>query len=144
MSGRLLKGLRAAGFLPIAIVVLAGVVLAGGCSHPRATPEDTTAVVHEVSQTLVGRQITIRGKFASLTKGDPYVVLDNGQDVWIGPRETAMEETYSRMDGKLVEATGILRFYHAPDAKPGARAVQIPPDHFYFEPGTSQLRVISR
>ena len=27
---------------------------------------------HEVSQTLVGRQITIRGKFASLVKGDPY------------------------------------------------------------------------
>ena len=139
MSGRLWKGLRAASLWSIAIVVLAG-----GCKHRRATPEETTAVSHEVSQALVGKQITIRGKFASLTKSDPYVVLDNGQDVWIGPRETAMEETYSRMDGKLVEATGTLRFYHAPDAKPGARAVQIPPDHFYFEAGSSQLRLIGR
>jgi len=139
VTGRLLKGLRAASFWPIAIVVLAG-----GCSHRRATPEDATAVTHEVSQALVGKQITIRGKFVSLTKADPCVVLDNGQDVSIGPRETAMEETYSRMDGKLVEATGILRFYHAPDAKPAARAVQIPPDHFYFEAGTSQVRLIGR
>ena len=139
MIGRFLKSLRAARFWAIAIVVLAG-----GCKHRRATPEDTTAVSHEVSQALVGRQITIRGKFASLTKADPYVVLDNQQAVSIGPRETAMEETYSRMDGKLVEATGTLRFYHAPDAGPGVRAVQIPPDHFYFEAGTTQLRLISR
>ena len=134
-----MKGWLAACFWAIAIVILAR-----GCEHPRATPEDTTAVTHEVSQALVGRQITIRGRFSSLTKGDPYIVLDNHQDVWIGPRETAMEETYSKMDGKLVEATGILRFYHAPDAKPGARAVQIPPDHFYFEAGTAQLRLIGR
>ena len=139
MSGRLWKGLRAGSFWPVAMVILAG-----GCSHPRATPEDATAVSHEVSQTLVGKQITIRGKFASLTKGDPYVVLDNQQEVWIGPRESALEDTYSRMDGKLIEATGTLRFFHAPDAEPGARAVQIPPDHFYFEAESTQLRLISR
>ena len=144
MSGRLWRGWRAESIWRMSIVVLAGVVLAGGCKPPRATPEDTTAIAHEVSQTLVGRQITIRGRFSSLTKGDPYIVLDNHQDVWIGPRETALEETYSKMDGKLVEATGILRFYHAPDAGPGARAVQIPPDHFYFEAGTSRVRLISR
>ena len=74
MTGHLSKGLFAAAFLSITIVALAG-----GCNHPRSTPEDATAVSHEVSQTLVGRQITIRGKFASLVKGDPYVVLDNQQ-----------------------------------------------------------------
>ncbi len=138
MTGRLSKGLRAAIFFSIAIVVLAG-----GCNHPRSTPEDTTAVSHEVSQTLVGRQITIRGKFSSLVKGGPGVVLDNQQEVYIEPRESKLEDTYSRMDGKLVEATGTLRFFHAPDAEPGARAIQIPPDHFYFEAGTTQLRLIS-
>jgi len=138
VTGRLSKGLRAATLLSIAIVVLAG-----GCNRPRSTPEDTTAVSHEVSQILVGRQITIRGKFASRVKADPYVVLDNQQEVWIGPRESSLEDTYSRMDGKLVEATGTLRFYHAPDAEPGARAIQIPPDHFYFEAGTTQLRLVS-
>ena len=136
MAGRLSKGLRAAIFLSIAIVVLAG-----GCNHPRSTPEDTTAVSHEVSQTLVGRQITIRGKFSSLVKGDPYVVLDNQQEVYIGPRESTLEDTYSSMDGKLVEATGTLRFYHNPT--PVDETTQREPDHFYFEAGTTQLRLVS-
>ena len=137
MTGHVSKGLCAAAFLSITIVALAG-----GCNHPRSTPEDATAVSHEVSQTLVGRQITIRGKFASLVKGDPYVVLDNQQEVWIGPRESTLEDTYSRMDGKLVEATGTLRFYHNPTPVDETR--QREPDHFYFEAGTTQLRLISR
>ena len=79
-----------------------------------------------------------------MVKGGPGVVLDNQQEVYIEPRESKLEDTYSRMDGKLVEATGTLRFFHAPDAEPGARAIQIPPDHFYFEEETTQLRLISR
>ena len=141
MTGHLSKCFRSAAFLSITIVVLAG-----GCNHPRSTPGGATAASYEVSQVsqkLVGRQITIRGRFSSLVKADPYVVLDNQQEVWIGPRESTLEATYSRMDGKLVEATGTLRFYHSLDAEPGGRAVQIPPDHFYFEAGTTQLRLIS-
>jgi hypothetical protein len=109
VTGHLSKGLCAAAFLSITVVVLVG-----GCNHPRSTPEDAVAVSHEVSQTLVGRQITIRGKFSSLVKGDPYVVLDNQQEVWIGPRESALEGTYSRMDGKLVEATALSGFLITP------------------------------
>jgi hypothetical protein len=137
VTGRLSKSLRVATFLLIAIVVLAG-----SCNHPRLTGEDPTAVSHEVSLTLVGRQITIRGKFASRVKADPYVVLDNQQEVWIGPRESSLEGTYSRMDGKLVEATGTLRFYHNP--APVDETRQREPDHFYFEEETTQLRLISR
>ena len=127
MTGRFLKGLRAVRFWSIAIVVLAGVVLAGGCNHRRATPEDTTAVANEVSQTLVGRQITIRGKFASLTKGDPYVVLDNQQDVWIGPRETAMFDQGERIGEDqhgVVEADAVLAFVGF-----GLGVVPLEPDH---------------
>ena len=137
MTGHLSKGLCAAAFLSIIVVALVG-----GCNHPHSTPEDATAVSHEVSQTLVGRQITIRGKFASLVKGDPYVVLDNQQEVWIGPRESTLEDTYSRMDGKLVEATGTLRFSHNP--APVDETRQREPDHFYFEAKTTQLRLVSR
>jgi hypothetical protein len=141
VTGRLSKALRAAAFLPIAIVVLAG-----GCDHPRSTPEDATAAADEVSQlsqSLVGKQITIRGKFSALVKGDPYILLDNKQEVYIGPRETTMEDTYSKMDGKLVEATGTLRFYHnpAPIDETRQRAVQREPDHFYFAAKTTQLRL---
>jgi hypothetical protein len=137
VTGHLSKGLFTAAFLSIIVVALAG-----GCNHPHSTPEDATAVSHEVSQTLVGRQITIRGEFASRVKGDPYVVPDNQQEVWIGPRESTLEDTYSRMDGKLVEATGTLRFYHNP--APVDETRQREPDHFYFEAKTTQLRLVSR
>jgi hypothetical protein len=137
VTGHLSKGLCAAAFLSITVIALAG-----GCNHPHSTPEDATAVSHEVSQTLVGRQITIRGEFASRVKGDPYVVLDNQQEVYIGPRETALEDTYSRMDGRLVEATGTLRFF--PNPAPGDETRQREPDHFYFEAKTTQLRLVSR
>jgi hypothetical protein len=141
VTGHLSKGLFTAAFLSITVIALAG-----GCNHPHSTPEDATAVSHEVSQTLVGRQITIRGEFASRVKGDPYVVLDNQQEVYIGPRESTLEDTYSRMDGKLVEATGTLRFSHnpAPVDETKQRAKQREPDHFYFEAKTTQLRLVSR
>ena len=138
MAGGLLKGLHAAIFLSIGIVVLAG-----GCNHARSTPEDTAAVSHEVSQALVGKQITIRGEFASVTKGDPYVVLDNEQEVWIGPRRSEEEDLYSKMDGKLVEATGTLRFYRNPAPVHEIDPVQRQPDHYYFEAGTTRLRPIN-
>ena len=131
------------GFPKAALLLIAIVLLVGGCQPPGSVPGDTAAVSHEVSQALVGKQITIRGKFASLTKGDPYVLLDNQREVWIGPRESALEGTYSSMDGKLVEATGTLRFYHNPTPVHETRAVQLPPDHFYFEAKTTQLRLIS-
>jgi len=136
VTGHLSKRLCAVAFLSVTIAALLG-----GCNHTPSTTEDAAAVSHEVSQTLVGSQITIRGKFSSLVKGDPYVVLDNQQEVWIGPRESRLEDTYSRMDGKLVEATGTLRFYHNP--APVDETIQREGDHFYFETKTTQLRLVS-
>lgn len=117
-------------------------------SCSRSTPEGASAAsdeVSQVSQSLVGKQITIHGKFSSLVKGDPYVVLDNRQEVWIGPRESRLEESYSKMDGKLVEATGTLRFSHKPAPVDETRqpAIQREPDHFYFEAKSTQLRLVS-
>jgi len=136
----ILTALRAASFLSVAIVVLAA-----GCNHSRSMTVDTT-ISHEISQALVGRQVTIRGKFLAQVKGDPYVVLGNQQEVWIGPRETTLEDTYSRMDGKLVEATGTLRFYHNPNSAPVDETRQVQqeePDHFYFEAWSTQLRLVN-
>jgi hypothetical protein len=160
VTGHLAKGLRVAAALSIAIVVLAG-----GCDHPRSTPEGATAASYEVSQvshTLIGKQITIRGKFSSLTKGSPYVVLlDNQQEVYlesrvVGPKSNGPTtesrgsftsgDPYSKMNGKLVEATGTLRFYHDPEPVDEARPqiVQRVFDHFYLKAETAQLRIISR
>ena len=91
MAGRLSKGLRAATFLSIAIVVLAG-----GCDHPRSTPEDATAASYEVLHTLIGKQVTIRGTFSLRGKFGPYVLLGNQQVVYLVPRGIRREQTASR------------------------------------------------
>ena len=139
MTGRLSKGLLAATSLSIAIVVLAG-----GCDHPRSTSEDATAVSDEVSQTLIGKQITIRGKFSLRGKFGPYVLLGNQQVVYLVPRGSfTWGEPYSEMEGKLVAATGTLSFYHAPNTEPADPAFARAPDYFYLEAETAQLRIIS-
>jgi len=140
VTGRLSKGLRAATFLSIAIVVLAG-----GCDHPRSTPEDATAASYELLHTLIGKQVTIRGKFSLWGKFGPYVLLGNQHVVYLVPTGSfTWGEPYSEMEGKLVAATGTLRFYHAPNAEPENPAVARPPDYFYLEAETAQLRLISR
>src|SRR5262245_31244903 len=140
--------LGAAAFLSITVVVLVG-----GCDHPHSTPEVAPAASNEVSQispAFVGKQITIHGRFSSRLKYPAGVVLDNHQVVYLDPRASSSEGPYSEMDGKLVAATGILRFYHAPPAQP-TKAYPDPSkaypearafDHFYFEAGSAQLRLI--
>jgi len=140
VTGRLSNGLRAATLLSITIVLLAG-----GCEHPRSTPGATVA--NEVSHALIGKQITIRGKFSLHGKFGAYVVLDNQQVVdleYTGPGTFTCGKPYSEMEGKLVEATGTLRFYHEPPAEPSDRAVARAPDHYYFAVEAAQLRLISR
>lgn len=81
MTGHLPKGIRAAVFLSITIVVLAG-----GCDHPHSTPESATAIydeVSQVSQALVGKRITIHGNFSLLGKIGPYIWLDSQQAVYL-------------------------------------------------------------
>jgi hypothetical protein len=141
--------LRAATFFSIAIVLLAA-----GCDHPRSTPKDTTEASNEVSRTLIGRQVTIHGTFSLRGVVGPYVLLSNQQVVYLVPRGSfTWGEPYSEMEGKLVAATGTLRFYHSPDAKPADQAMarRYPPDayarprdYFYLEAETAQVRLISR
>ena len=140
MTGRLSKGLRAATFLSIAIVVLAE-----GCDHRRSTPKDATAASYEVSRTLIGKQVTIRGTFSLRGVVGPYVLLRNQQVIYLVPKRSfTWGEPYSEMEGKLVAATGTLRFYHSPDAKPVNQDIAREPDYFYFEAETTQLGLISR
>jgi hypothetical protein len=140
VTNDLFKNLRPAVFLSIPIVLLAG-----GCEHPRSARESAT-VANEVSHALIGKQITIRGKFSLRGKFGAYVVLDNHQVVDLeatGPGTFTWGKPYSEMEGKLVEATGTLMFYHAPPAEPSDRAVARAPDHYYFAVKTTQLRLIS-
>jgi len=114
-------------------------------SCSRSTPKGAASFeVSQVSQTLAGKQITIRGKFLLGGKPGPYVLLDNRQVVYVLPTGSfTWGKPYTEMEGKLVTATGTLRFYHAPPAEPVDQAIQREPDHFYFEAETAQLQLIS-
>jgi hypothetical protein len=139
VTGRLSKGFRAAILLSIAIVLLTG-----GCGHLRSTPEDAIPAFDQALFTLIGKQVTIRGKFSLWGKFGPYVWRYN-QQVYLVNRSSTFTwgEPYSQMEGKLVEATGTLRFYYAPPDIPTDRTVARAPDFFYFEAETAQLRLIS-
>jgi hypothetical protein len=147
MAGHFSKRLCAA-FLSIAIVALAG-----GCNHPRSSPDGATAASNEVShvsQELIGKQITIQGRFSLRGNVGPYIVLENQQQVYLAPMGSfSWGKPYSDMEGKLVAATGALRFYHEPPVKPTDPPVKPtdPPvqrlrDFFYFEAETVQVRLI--
>lgn len=141
MTGCLSQGLRAATFLSALSVAI--VVLAGGCNHPRSAPEDVTAVSYEALPTLIGKQVTIRGKFSLRGKFGAYVLLDNQHGVYLVPSGSfTWGKPYSEMEGRLVAATGTLHFHHSPDAGPADRAVARAPDYFYFEAETARLRPI--
>jgi hypothetical protein len=112
--------------------------------HPRSTPEDAPAASNEVSHALIGKQITIRGKFSLRGKFGPYVLLDNQQAVYLVPRGSfTWGEPYSEMEGKLVAAAGTLSFYHGPNGEPADPSVARAPDYFYLDAETAHVRLIS-
>ena len=140
MTGHISKGFRA-----VALLTIAFILPAGGCDHRSSTPEDATAASGEVLHTLVGKQVTIRGKFSLRGKPGPYVLLGNQQVVYLIPKGSfTWADPHSEMEGKLVAATGILSLYHSPNTEPSDPAFARAPDYFYFEAETVQLRLISR
>lgn len=131
---------RAAAFLSTAIIVLGM-----GCKHPRSTPENATAASYDQLRASIGKQITIRGKFSLRGVVGPYVLLSNQQVVYVVPRGSfTWGKPYSEMEGKLVAATGTLGFFHSPDVPPEQQARARPPDYFYLEAETTQLRLVGQ
>lgn len=120
-------------------------ILCSSCS--RSTPEGATAasemrtaISDQVSHALIGKEITIRGKFSLGGKIGPYILLDNRQEVYLVPTGSFIwGKPYSEMQGKLVTATGVLRFYK--DVPTPEQKIQHAPDHFYFEAETTQVQL---
>jgi len=120
--------------------------LAGGCHHPRSKDDgDTTAISAgaQLSQTLVGKRITIRGGLFRFKCG-PGIQFDDGDVVCLVdiPPKSVLDDSYAEMYEKLVEATGTLRFYHDSTPPNETRPTQRQRDHYYFEKETNQVRVI--
>jgi hypothetical protein len=123
VAGNLSKGLCAAAVLSITVVALAG-----GCNHSRSTLEGATAVsdeVSQVSQALVGKQISIRGKFSLRGKVGPYIVLDNQQEVYL-------EATRGRLRGG--NPTLKWRANSSPRLAPSGFITSLPPANQQTDP----------
>jgi hypothetical protein len=128
----------------VAFFLIATAILAGGCNHPRSKSDvDTTTISDrsQLSQTLVGKRITIRGGLFRFKCG-PGIQFEDGAVVCLVdiPPKSGLDDAYAEMYEKLVEATGTLRFGH--DSSP-LDATQQQHDHYYFETEIAQLRVIS-
>jgi hypothetical protein len=134
------NGLSSTAFFLIAIAILAG-----GCNHPRSENDGNTTASSAVSQTLVGKRITIRGKLLTFKCGQG-IELDDEEVVCLSQMhpKPIFEDPYPEMYDKLVEATGTLRFYHNPTpVKNEPVASQREEDHYYFEYETTQVRLIT-
>jgi hypothetical protein len=130
-----------------AFLLIAVAIAAGGCHRPRSKNDgDTTAISarSQLSQTLIGKRVTIRGGLFRFKCG-PGIQFDDGAVVCLVdiPPKSGLDDPYAEMYEKLVEATGTLRFYHDSTPLDGTRPTQPQHDHYYLETETTQSRVIS-
>src|SRR5882724_7913454 len=106
------NGLGSTTFFLIAIAILAG-----GCKHPRSKDDGAnTAVpvtVSQLSPSLTGKRITVRGKLFMFKCGQG-IGLDSGQAICLvgTPPKPGFDDPFAGVDGKPIEVTGTLRFFH--------------------------------
>lgn len=142
MKRHLSNGLDWTAFLLIAVAILTG-----GCHRPRSRSDGDTTTISagsQLSQTLVGKRITIRGGLFRFKCG-PGIQFDDGHVVCLVdiPPKSGLDDPYAEMYEKLVDATGTLRFYHD-SAPPDARTpLERQHDHYYLEKNTTQVRIIA-
>jgi len=130
-----------------AFILIVVAILAGGCHHPRSKNDgDTTAISagSQLSQTRVGKRVTIRGGLFRFKCG-PGIQFDDGDVVCLVdiPPKSGLDDPYAEMYEKLLEATGTLRFYHDSTPLDETTPTQRQHDHYYLEKETTQLRIIS-
>ena len=142
-TGYLSKGIGSAAFLLIVVALLAG-----GCHRPRSKNDDDTTAISarsQLSQTLVGKRVTIRGGLFRFRCG-PGIQFEDGAVVCLVdvPPKSGLDDPYAEMYEKLVEATGTLRSY--PDSTPLTETKPTPQQHdrYYLEKETTQLLRIIR
>ena len=101
-----------------------------------------SAAGSQLSQALVGKRITIRGKLL-LFKCGPSIELDDGEAICLEDMHPKpISHPYPGMFEKRVEATGTLRFFHDPTPLDENVPTQRVQDHYYFETETTQVRLV--
>ena len=106
--------------------------------------DTVSAAGSQLSQALVGKRITIRGKLLPIGfKCGPSIELDDGEAICLEDmRPKPISNPYPGMFDKRVEATGILRFFHNTTPIDENIASQREQDHYYFETETTRVRLI--
>jgi hypothetical protein len=96
-------------------------------------------------RSLIGQQVTLRGKFSLRGKIGPFVLV-RGRPVYIEAAGSyTWGQPYSSLEGKIVRVTGILRFRQfPPEAEPVDPAKARVPDYFYFEAENARIRAARR
>ena len=130
-----------------AFLLITVAILAGGCHRPHSKYDgDTTAISagSQLSETLVGKRITIRGGLFKFKCG-PGIQFDDGVVVCLVdiPPKSGLDDPYAEVYEKPVEATGTLRFYHASTPLDETKSTQGEHDHYYLEKETTQVRIIA-
>lgn len=102
-----------------------------------------SAAGSQLSQALVGKRITVRGKLLSFKCGGG-IQLDDEEIVCLEQMhpKSIFNDPYVEMYDKRVEATGTLRFSHDSTPIDETTASQRAEDHYYFETETTRVRLI--
>jgi hypothetical protein len=96
----------------------------------------------QLSKSLIGKRITIRGKLVSfLFQCGPGIELDGGQFVCI---ETTHSNPYPGMFDKRVEATGTLMLFHNSTPYDENLLSAREQDHYYFQEDTTRVRLVPK
>lgn len=129
-----------------AFFLLAIALLTGGCNHSRLNNGDTTTtpVVSELSPSLAGKRITVRGKLFMFKCGQG-VGIDSGEAICLVgmPSKSGFDDPFAGMDDKPLEVTGTLKFFHDSIPLDATRPREQQHDHYYFEKESTHVRVMT-
>ena len=125
----------------LTIVVL---LLSGSCaqrnpvSSKAQVSTQSNVNLNEASNTEllghVGEKVSMHGKWSLRGMVGPYILAHNGP-IYLVSKGNFSWEKFERMEGKDVRVTGVLRYAHF---EPSAE--QHPPDYFYFEAETADVK----
>lgn len=97
----------------------------------------------EINQ-LIGKEITLRGKFELAGLVGPYISCGS-EEIYLEPHPSPAfiwDSAYEKIQQKIVSFTGILHFRHfdpCPDGEDMKGNCQLPPDYYYFDAETVKV-----
>jgi hypothetical protein len=132
----------------LAFFLIAVAILAGGCKHSRSKDDGAnTAVpvtVSELSPSLAGKRITVRGKLFMFKCGQG-IGTEDGHAICLvnmSPKPS-FDDPFAGMSDKPLEVTGTLRFFHDSIPLDASSPILWQHDHYYFEKETTQVRIMT-